>query len=72
MTGDGGSVYRRSLSPKAILLAKSETSTIQARHALVNSVCPWVSPHGNYFASRIKSDDDPQNYDAVWALCPHT
>jgi hypothetical protein len=40
-----------STSPKVILLAKSETSTIRGRHVLVNSIGQGASPRKNDFAS---------------------
>jgi hypothetical protein len=40
-------------SPKAILLAKSETHTIKGQHALANSVASSASPRENDFASSI-------------------
>ena len=44
---------RKGSWPLLILLAKSETSTIQGQHALVNSVCQSASSRENDFASSI-------------------
>jgi hypothetical protein len=55
MTGDDRSVYRRSLSPKVILLAKSEIGIIHVRQALENRFCQRSGPRENHFASGIKS-----------------
>jgi hypothetical protein len=39
-----------------MLMAKSETSTIQGQHALVNAVCQPASPRENDFAISITFD----------------
>jgi hypothetical protein len=44
-----------------ILLAKSETRTIQGQHAVVYSVCQSASPRENDFASRIKYAQEPES-----------
>jgi hypothetical protein len=52
-------------SSRLILLAKSETLTIQGQDALVNSVCQSASPRENDFASRIKSGQEPESVDTI-------
>jgi hypothetical protein len=48
-----------------ILMAKSETRTIQGQHALVNSVCRSTGPRQNDFAISIKNDEEPTPFTLV-------
>jgi hypothetical protein len=55
------------LSPKLILMAKSEIDPSGVWQAGENRVCQGTGRREKDFAISIKTDEDPQNYDAV---CP--
>jgi hypothetical protein len=44
---------------KTILIAKSDRSTMEERHASYTRFVGWLIPHENSFASTINNDEEP-------------